>query len=251
MQYIFLICEQYITCEDIGNFFTDKWNIYSSNNYLCINPITSEVEKRRYVQLEYCQEVERDFEEEEKAVFAELNSPKYHFVKYSDYKILREVVEIISQNIHCYIDNDHDTTLEGRKFMQKWSEEWSDDDSVAWDWIVEFELDENDPYCKIYIDTEMSKSELISYIKSLIKGKVFLRSITSEIVEIDVIQNDDFNSSKRLEEGGFVYYPFYLEIEPIKKKINRKYINEICNLLVNIKMKCRDAVAACDFEEWL
>ena len=109
-----------------------------------------------------------------------------------------------------------------------------------------------DPLCKICIFTEMSKSELIGCVSNLINGQVYVRSIISNIIEVDIFTNEDFDREKLYNEDGFVYYPFYLEIQPSKVNIDISiYIDEISSLLQNLWNDYNDAVVACDFEDKL
>lgn len=107
-----------------------------------------------------------------------------------------------------------------------------------------------EPYCKIYVYTEMSKSELICHISNWINGKkLYVRSIISNVIEVDVFTNKDFDKKKLHDEDGFIYYPFYLEIESSEDYTDISiFINEVSLLLQNLWKDCKDAVASCDFE---
>ncbi len=110
---------------------------------------------------------------------------------------------------------------------------------------------EEDLYCKIYVDSSCSKIELVDQISNMVQGEVSLRSIESKTMEIDVLANDDFNKDKASQKDGFVYYPYYLEIDAVEGADSSAYIEAISNMLKELQSSCTNAIASCDFEDEL
>lgn len=111
----------------------------------------------------------------------------------------------------------------------------------------------DDLYCKIYIKTELSKEVLLNQIAVAVNGSVIIRTITTENMEIDLVENEDYSSEISNKPDEFLYYPFYLEIDPIVE-INfsrQTYIETISKLLKSLWKEAGDAIAACDFEAQL
>ena len=68
---------------------------------------------------------------------------------------------------------------------------------------------------------------------------------------VDVLKNDDADSSKITHSDGFLHYPYLVETEP-KEGFNRNtYVSGISRLLESLWVANFKAVAACDFEDEL
>ena len=110
---------------------------------------------------------------------------------------------------------------------------------------------EEDLYCKIYVNSSWSKTELLNQLSNIVQGEVSLRSIESKIMEIDVIVNDDYDKDKVAQKDGFVYYPYYLEIDSVEGVNSSDYIEAIKGMLKDLQRLCANAIASCDFEDKL
>jgi hypothetical protein len=112
---------------------------------------------------------------------------------------------------------------------------------------------EQDLYCKIYIDSNLERSDLLTSIADVTKGSISLRSVQSDLLDVTVFSNKDFDKNRSGEIGGFVFYPYYIEIEPVDNvAVNSEmYKTSIDILLEALWGMCADAVAACDFEDEL
>jgi len=110
---------------------------------------------------------------------------------------------------------------------------------------------EEDLYCKIYVDSSRSKAELLDHISNMVQGEVSLRTIESKTMEIDVMENDEYDKDKASQEDGFVYYPYYLEIDAVEGTNSSAYIETISNMLRELRSSCTNAIASCDFEDKL
>jgi hypothetical protein len=112
---------------------------------------------------------------------------------------------------------------------------------------------EQDLYCKVYVDSNLESSDFLASIADVIKGNVSLRTVSNDLLEVSVFSNKDYDRIRSGEVDGFVFYPYYLEIEPIDEvTVNSEvYKMSIDNLLKVLWGMGADAVAACDFEDEL
>ena len=111
----------------------------------------------------------------------------------------------------------------------------------------------DDLYCKIYIDTFLSKEALLQAIANFTNGHIFLRTVETDLMGIDVVINEDSDSKLMFQDGGFIYYPYYLEIEPTSagEENSKAFIASLSKLLKFLWTIGRDAIPACDYEEHL
>jgi hypothetical protein len=95
-------------------------------------------------------------------------------------------------------------------------------------------------YCKIFINCDLTKNELIQTIAKLVKGSVNGWDIQASNCEIYVSKNKDFDEFQRHDyPDGFLFYPFYLDVEAIEDKAIEKldpslYKNTIAKLLEDL-----------------
>lgn len=112
-------------------------------------------------------------------------------------------------------------------------------------------------YCKIYIDCEFTREQLIQTIAELVNGSVNHWDIQASDCEIYVSKNKDFNEIQRHDyPDGFLFYHYFLDIDVIESKAIEKldhslYKNTIAKLLENLWNRNYLAIAACDFEDEL
>jgi len=107
-------------------------------------------------------------------------------------------------------------------------------------------------YCKVFLDTSLSKPALLALLATWTGGQVQLRTISAPTCEIDVVANEDFDEDRRNRiEDGFLYYRFYLDIEPRPDVNEMDYIQAIQSLVLKARTGGIRAVAACDFEDQL
>jgi hypothetical protein len=109
-------------------------------------------------------------------------------------------------------------------------------------------------YCKLFVDTGMDEKSLIELVGNIVTGsKVGIRTVITEINEIDIIKNDDFDIVKKKANDGFLFFRYYFDIEP-KEYVGldqREYISSVAQLLQSLWHLGFNAVCACDFEEEL
>jgi hypothetical protein len=107
-------------------------------------------------------------------------------------------------------------------------------------------------YCKIFLDCDLEREQLTQMIAISIDGRIESKTILSNYCEIDIENNEDFHDIQRHDySDGFLYYPYYLDIEPSEEVLFSSYADVITKLLEYLWNKVYQAVAACDFEEEL
>ena len=105
-------------------------------------------------------------------------------------------------------------------------------------------------YCKMFIDIDCKKEELINLIAEITNGnKHLFRTIETNFGDIDVNENDDFISEKN--DGSFLYYKFYLDIEPAVSIDGDEYIAHLSEIIKYFLSQEIHIVPACDFEDEL
>lgn len=106
-------------------------------------------------------------------------------------------------------------------------------------------------YCKAFIDYDGNMESLLEELSNLVNSKKrVLRTIETEIAEIDVNKNEDYIETAIFNhEDGYLFSKFYLDIEPVSSIKQEKYINWINKLVISLLEKDINVVIASDFEE--
>ena len=110
-------------------------------------------------------------------------------------------------------------------------------------------------YCLLYIDVEFHKharGEVGDLIIKLTGGKKNPHGgYLTDFSHIHVSFNDGYSKWRKIFRGNFLYFKFFLEIDPLPELPRDKYILGIKNLIEQFKDMGVRAVAACDFEDEL
>ena len=109
-------------------------------------------------------------------------------------------------------------------------------------------------FCKIFVDTSMGYQGFVILISDFINGTItFLGEIESNALSISVIKNKDFDGElkNRPESGSFVYYQYYLEVEPSEGVDYQTFVKQVKALVDFLRSKGFRTIAACDFEDEL
>jgi hypothetical protein len=105
-------------------------------------------------------------------------------------------------------------------------------------------------YCKVFLDYDFNQEKLIQMIATLTGDRIEFKTVLNSYCEIGIKRNEDFHDIQRHEyPDGFLYYSYYLDIEPVEEVEFSSYVEVITNLLEQLWSKGFQAVAACDFEE--
>lgn len=113
----------------------------------------------------------------------------------------------------------------------------------------------DDLYCKIYLNAAGSRDDLVRRVASVTGGVVSGRSVETGLMVLDVVSNDSANAEKSTAIDGYVYFSYYLEIEPTQAGglEPQHYVLEIRDLMSKLRSTYggQSVVAACNFEEQL
>lgn len=110
----------------------------------------------------------------------------------------------------------------------------------------------DDLYCKLFIDSKLSYSEIFNYLVFYLNGTSnHITIINSSWCEI-CLKFNDYYSDKEYNNApkDFVFWPYYLEIYNNFSE-SRVYIQNIRKLIEALHEICNGVVASCDFEELL
>jgi hypothetical protein len=106
-----------------------------------------------------------------------------------------------------------------------------------------------EPYCKLYIDSTLDKSQIESEIGKFINGEFDGFSVVSELLEIDVQTNEEWKQSDEESGDSFLYSRYYADVEPCADVDMDKYISIVSDVVRGLqKLGCK-VVPSCDFEE--
>lgn len=109
-----------------------------------------------------------------------------------------------------------------------------------------------DTYCKVFVDTDIQREDLVHTIARILNGAADQWNISTDVCDIDVIKNDEFDEEKvKKESDGFLYSRYYLDIESLEDTVTTSYISEITKLVMNLRKINAKVVPACDFEDAL
>jgi hypothetical protein len=109
-----------------------------------------------------------------------------------------------------------------------------------------------DLFTKIFLDTDKEKTSVVETVSKIVEGSVTGSTIVTEQAEIYIFNNGDFSEEKRNQGSDeFLYYKYYLDIEPMEDVKEKVYIGEISKLLTELWDSGFKAIASCDFEDEL
>jgi hypothetical protein len=107
-------------------------------------------------------------------------------------------------------------------------------------------------YCKIYVDSHAEKARLLDLIAVIISGSIKMRTVSSPEFEVDLVVNEEFDEARRVQNADqFLFYRYYLDIEPTECVRRERYVESVSNLLEGLWRSGCKAIAACDFENEL
>ena len=106
---------------------------------------------------------------------------------------------------------------------------------------------EPDWYCKLFIRADMSKEELLDLLNLHLRGvKQGIRTIRTELLELDLIGNDEYVPGS----WDFLFWRYYADLEAVTEE-RVAYVRCIRKLMAFLRERQIETVAACDFEQEL
>jgi hypothetical protein len=108
-------------------------------------------------------------------------------------------------------------------------------------------------FCKIYLDTPLSRDDVMELLQSSVGGGVAQFSrLTTDTLDLDLRKNDEANDLLSKTSDGFMHFRYYLDVEPNDQlQSPTLYVRDIATLLRGMWAANVKAVAACDFENEL
>jgi len=114
-------------------------------------------------------------------------------------------------------------------------------------------------YCQLYIDVEFHKharGEVIDLLVKLIDGKrlsndEYLTDFGRIQVSYNDYYNDYYSKWRKMFRGNFLYFKFFLEIDPLPELPRDEYILGMKKLIDQLKAKGIRVVPTCAFEDEL
>lgn len=105
-------------------------------------------------------------------------------------------------------------------------------------------------YCTVYVDSSHpTTDQLAQCIGGFCEGRIsFGDNISAIGARISVMKNDEYDPKRAKGEDGFLYFRYYLEVEPTDDESRDSFIKFLSNLLQFLWSRHFDAVAACSFE---
>jgi hypothetical protein len=108
-----------------------------------------------------------------------------------------------------------------------------------------------DLHCKVFVDADIARSNLVDIIARRLGETVASQNIV-EVggAEVYVDDNEDFRTTwARTADAPFVYYRYYLDLDPLPGQDLPGQISVVSHLLECLWSQGFSAVAACAFEE--
>jgi hypothetical protein len=103
-------------------------------------------------------------------------------------------------------------------------------------------------FCKIYVLVALPKQAVLELLVELTKGDQIGSTIETPWGVLDLLKNDESDLTKVSGPDAFLFFPYFVDIEPARDVNRGKYVKEIGNLLLALWNKKIAAVAASDFE---
>ncbi len=112
-------------------------------------------------------------------------------------------------------------------------------------------IDRADIYCNLFVDTNSEQDILVKNLAELFNVSADdWGNIETAFGEISIIENDDYDKSKRKDEDeGFLFYRYLLEIEPKADLPVNNAIKFVSKILEQLWSLGYPATAACNYED--
>ena len=114
------------------------------------------------------------------------------------------------------------------------------------------QTDNMELYCKLFVDVDTTAKDIADDIAQLLGGTVHMDSVETESGFVDVEDNDDFDEQVPCSsDDEFLYYRFYLDIDPSHNQGHKGAVALVSKLLEHFWSSGYPAVAACGYEDEL
>lgn len=106
-------------------------------------------------------------------------------------------------------------------------------------------------FCKVFVEAPVERDALCARLAAGLGAIRRGRTLTTTALEIDVTSNADYDPERSAAAGGFVFFPFYLDVLSAPGLSRAELIAEVARLLGVLRASGWRAVPACDFEDKL
>jgi hypothetical protein len=106
-------------------------------------------------------------------------------------------------------------------------------------------------YCKMFVNAALTEDELLAQIAAILGASRESCWIRCAEFHACIWRNGEFSAEKAGEEDGFLYWPYFLDIEPTAGTSDAAYVAKVKQLFKALRGRGYGVVAACDFEEEL
>ncbi len=115
------------------------------------------------------------------------------------------------------------------------------------------EIEYNDDlWCKIYVDTDISRDELVGVVAQITGGLLDGITVSTGLTDVHISVNDAFDETRRRQRpSGFLYFRYYMDVEAFPDQPRAAQIALVSRLLQHFWAQGWSAVAACDYEDEL
>lgn len=112
-------------------------------------------------------------------------------------------------------------------------------------------LVDGDLYCTVYVDADIMHPRFVILISDFLDGEIFLRDIESKYLSISVMKNEDYDPilKDKGQRGAFVYYRYYIDIDPAEGVDYKTFIEHVKALNKFLRSKGFKTVVVSDSEE--
>lgn len=105
-----------------------------------------------------------------------------------------------------------------------------------------------DPYCKLYIQTDVERSSVLSRCHEVLGGSQSRNAVENSLLLLRIDENDDFDEERLNSEQNYVFAKFVSEVEGIEDDVSEEsFIESICKLITTLRTDGMLVVAACEF----
>lgn len=104
----------------------------------------------------------------------------------------------------------------------------------------------------MFIDTQLFNNQLVSLLATLLKTTSHGAYVENNYLSITVNRNEDRSDIlKNNTQDGFLFYQYYLDIEPTETTNFELYLQQLKFLVKELRSKGMRVIPACDFEDEL
>jgi len=111
-------------------------------------------------------------------------------------------------------------------------------------------------FCRLYILSEDALDVVQSRAASIFGVEHDHFEMRSTYLSASIMKNEDFSEDKLAEHGGFVFYPYTAEVDPVdqivpdtQKVDAHEFLDDLSRLIVELRSAGYSVVASCSYEE--